>query len=86
MVEDGKEKRIMGREARKVEGRQTTNGAAASEGKKSGWKQHFRDCLRAGSLQLLWSSRLVLLIVSESGLQLPFCLCMRHPKQEALED
>lgn len=36
MVEDGKEKRIMGREAGKVEGRQTTNGATASEGKKSG--------------------------------------------------
>lgn len=36
MVEDRKEKRIMGREAGKVEGRQTTNGATASEGEKSG--------------------------------------------------
>lgn len=36
VVEDGKEKRIMGKKAGSVEGRQTTNGATASEGKKSG--------------------------------------------------
>lgn len=36
MVEDGKEKRIMGMKAGEAEERQTTNGATASKGKKSG--------------------------------------------------
>lgn len=58
VVENGKEKRIMGREAGKVEGRQTTNGATASEGKSL--EQHFRDCSKAVSLQLLWRSGLVM--------------------------
>lgn len=58
MVENGKEKRMEGMEAGKVEGRQTTNGATASEGKNL--EQHFRDCSRAGSLQLLWRSGMVM--------------------------
>lgn len=59
MVEDRKEKRIMGREAGKVEGRQTTNGATASEGEKSG-SSISEIFSRVGSLQFIWRSGLVM--------------------------